>query len=249
MTRSVKGLKEQIAKGAKTAKAATSRDDGRSTRWSAHREARRAELVEAAVAAIDRLGPLAGIDDIALAAGVSKPVLYRYFTDKADLLAAVGAWGADTVLERLLPSLIAEGTLRERVDLGCEAYLAAIEEHAGVFLLLVQHRPDGDSDPLAGGKATIAAAIARVMGDTLRELGVDSAGAEPWAHGLVGLGLSTGEWWLTRRTMSRTAVATYLSAFVWHALSGIGLSYGVAVDRPDGTIRLLDAAASGDESR
>jgi len=249
MTRSVKGLKEQIAKGAKTAKAATSRDDGRSTRWSAHREARRAELVEAAVAAIDRLGPLAGIDDIALAAGVSKPVLYRYFTDKADLLAAVGAWGADTVLERLLPSLIAEGTLRERVDLGCEAYLAAIEEHAGVFLLLVQHRPDGDSDPLAGGKATIAAAIARVMGDTLRELGVDSAGAEPWAHGLVGLGLSTGEWWLTRRTMSRTAVATYLSAFVWHALSGIGLSYGVAVDRPDGTIRLLDAAACGDESR
>ena len=248
MTHTVKGLKEQLAKGAKTAKAATARDDGRSTRWSAHREARRDDLVAAAVTAIDRHGPLAGIDEMASAAGVSKPVLYRYFTDKADLLAAVGAWGADTVLQRLLPALVAEGTLRERVELGCDAYLAAIEEHAGVFLLLVQHRPDGDNDPLADGKAMIAAAIARAMGDTLRGLGVDSAGAEPWAHGLVGLGLSTGEWWLTRRTMSRSAVAGYLSAFVWHALSGIGLAYGVEVDRPDGALRLIDTPAQ-EESR
>jgi hypothetical protein len=74
------------------------------------------------------------------------------------------------------------------------------------------------------------------MGDALRELGVDTGGAEPWAHGLVGLGLATGEWWLTRRTMSRSAVATYLSSFVWHALEGISQSYGVAVD---GELRLL----------
>ena len=66
----------------------------------------------------------------------------------------------------------------------------------------MQHRVAGDTDPLADGKAAIAAAIARVMGDALRGFGVDSAGAEPWAHGLVGLGLSTGEWWLTRQTMS-----------------------------------------------
>jgi len=248
MTRSVKGIeaaRSAARTAAKTAakaaaKGTKSGDDGRSTRWSAHREARRAELVEAAVAAIDQLGPTAGIEDIASAAGVSKPVLYRYFSDKADLHAAVGTWGATLVLERLMPALVADGTLRERVDLGCEAYLALIEEHAGVFLLLVQHRVGGPQDkvgdPLADGKAAIAAAIARVMGDALRQLGVDSAGAEPWAHGLVGLGLSTGEWWLTRQTMSRSAVAGYLSSFVWHALEGISRSYGVSID---GELRLV----------
>ena len=244
VTRTVKGIeaaKSAARNAAKTAakaaaKAPRSAADGRSTRWSAHREARRAELVEAAVTAIDHLGPLAGIEDIAAAAGVSKPVLYRYFSDKADLHTAVGTWGADLVLERLLPALVTAGTLRERVDLACQAYLALIEEHPNVFLLLVQHRVGGDTDPLADGKAAIAAAIARVMGDTLRELGVDAGGAEPWAHGLVGLGLSTGEWWLTRRTMSRSAVATYLSSFVWHALEGISQSYGVAVD---GELRLI----------
>ena len=247
MTRSVKGIKDTLAK---TAKAATSAkngegDDGRSTRWSAHREARRQELVEAAVAAIDQLGPLASIEDIATASAVSKPVLYRYFSDKADLHAAVGAFGAALVLERLTPALVADVTLRERVELGCDAYLATIEEHPNVFLLLVRHRvggtgrPEAD-DPLADGKAAIAAAIARVMGDALRSLGVDAAGAEPWAHGLVGLGLSTGEWWLTRQTMSRSAVSGYLSSFVWHALAGISQSYGVDVGAADGELRLVD---------
>jgi AcrR family transcriptional regulator len=168
---------------------------------------------------------------------VSKPVLYRYFADKADLHAAVGTWGAGVVMERLLPALLSGGTVKERVDLGCEAYLAAIEEHPNVFLLLVAHRVESDADPLADGKAAIAAAMARVLGDTLRELGVDAAGAEPWAHGLVGLGLSTGEWWLTRRTMSRAAVRGYLAAFVWHAFEGLAREYGVDLadhaDHPD----------------
>ena len=207
--------------------------DGRSTRWSAHREARRDELVLAAVAAIDEHGPRAGIDEIAAAAGVSKPVLYRYFADKADLHAAVGSWGAGVVMERLLPAFTSEGSVKERVDRACEAYLAAIEEHPNVFLLLVTHRVQGDTDPLADGKAAIAAAMARVLGDTLRELGVDAGGAEPWAYGLVGLGLSTGEWWLTRRTMSRAAVRGYLAAFVWHAFEGLAREYGVDLDSND----------------
>ena len=211
--------------------------DGRSTRWSAHREARREELVLAAVAAIDAHGPQAGVGEIADAAGVSKPVLYRYFADKADLHAAVGSWGAGVVMERLLPALLSAGSVKERVDQACEAYLAAIEEHPNVFLLLVAHRVESDADPLADGKAAIAAAMARVLGDGLRELGVDAAGAEPWAHGLVGLGLSTGEWWLTRRTMSRAAVRGYLAAFVWHAFEGLAGEYGVDLtDRdPDGS--------------
>lgn len=236
MTRSVKDIKQSLAKAAKVG----SGDDGRSTRWSAHREARRAELVEAAVGAIDRLGPTAGIEEIALASGVSKPVLYRYFSDKADLHTAVGAYGAAVVLERLMPALVAEGTLRERVQLACDAYLATIEEHAGVFMLLVQDRVGGDTDPLADGKAAIAAAIARVIGDALRGFGADAGGAEPWAHGLVGLGLSTGEWWLTRRTMSRSAVSTYLSSFVWHALEGVSQSYGVSLAGADGELHLVD---------
>jgi AcrR family transcriptional regulator len=207
------------------------KDDGRTTRWDAHRDQRRIELVEAAVRAIDLHGPDASVADIAAEAGISKPVIYRYFADKAELHSAVGKWGADLVVEKLLPVIVTEGPVRERVASACDAYLEVLEEHPQVFLLLVRHRADGN-DPLEDGKIAIAAMLARAIGDSLRAQDLDSAGAEPWAHGLVGLGLATGEWWLTRQTMSREAVARYLTEFVWHAFAGVSREYGFPVRPP-----------------
>lgn len=211
-------------------------EDGRASRWDEHRETRRAELVEAAVAAIDEHGPTASVAQISASAGVSRPVLYRYFADKDDLYRAVGAWGAQQVIDGLLPVLLSDTPIRERVEKGCDVYLRLIAAHPHVFFLLVEH-PTTD-DPLADGKEMVAATIARTLGDVLRDLGLDAAGAEPWAHGLVGLGLSTGEWWLRRNTMSRTAVSRYLSSFVWHAFEGVAADHGVVVDR-QGKLRLV----------
>jgi AcrR family transcriptional regulator len=213
--------------------------DGRSTRWDDHREARRAELVAAAVTAIDTYGSGASIAEIAASAGVSKPVLYRYFSDKDDLYRAVGHWGAEQVIERLVPVLTANGNMRERVYAGCDAYLEFLDEHPQAFLLLVEHR--SADDPLADGKEQIAATMAKLMGDTLRRLGVDAGGAEPWAHGLIGMGLSVGEWYLRRDIMSREATSQYLASFIWHALAGFAADNGVSVDA-QGELRLLKAA-------
>jgi AcrR family transcriptional regulator len=205
--------------------------DGRSRRWDQHREDRLADLVEAAVTAIDRHGINAGIDDIARVAGVSKPVLYRYFADKADLHAAVGRWGADQVLSRVVPALVADVPMRQRVADAVMAYFTVIEEHPQVFLLLVQHRVAEDADPIADGKAAAAKALAETMNAAMTARGIDPAGAEPWAQGIVGLALSIGEWWLERRTMTREDVARYMTDFVWGALVGISRAYGVRLPR------------------
>lgn len=204
--------------------------DRRSARWDDHREARRTELVAAAVAAIDAHGPAASISQMAAAAGVSKPVLYRYFADKDDLYRAVGQWGAQEVLAALLPVLRGDRDIRAKIDEGCREYLRIIDAHPQVFFLLVEHRTA--DDPLAGGKEMIAAAFARSMVDVFRRLGIDAAGAEPWAHGVVGLGLSQGEWWLRRRTMTRRDAAAYLAAFIWHAFDGIARGHGVDLTVP-----------------
>jgi AcrR family transcriptional regulator len=203
--------------------------DGRSTRWSEHRESRRADLVAAAVAAIDAHGPSASIAEIAASAGVSKPVLYRYFADKDDLYRAVGQWGAEQVMHALVPTLLAEGPMRDKVYQACDEYLSLLAEHPQVFLLLIEHRSSGD-DPIADGKEQIATSLARLMGDTLRRLGVDAAGAEPWAHGVVGMGLAVGEWWLRRNIMTRESAADYLAAFLWNAFSGFVADHGVGLD-------------------
>jgi AcrR family transcriptional regulator len=196
--------------------------------------------VLAVVAAIDEHGPGAGVAEMAAAAGVSKPVLYRYFADKADLYRAVGVWGATEVLRVLRPTLAGDDALRTKIDRAVRAYLALIAEHPHVFLLLVEHRTA--EDPLADGKNLITAAFARTMGDALRGLGADTGAAEPWAHGVVGQGLAIGEWWLRRRTMSQEAVATYLSSFVWHSFSGMAADHGVRLaDLDEPGLRVLRA--------
>src|SRR3954452_21557267 len=103
--------------------------DGRSTRWDDHREARRAELVAAARAAIDPHGPGASIAEIATSAGVSKPVLYRYFADKDDLYRAVGQWGAEQVMGVLVPTLLADAPMRDKVYRACDEYFALLAQH------------------------------------------------------------------------------------------------------------------------
>jgi len=227
-------------------KTATPKDgDGRSTRWDEHRESRRTELVAAAVAAIDEHGAGASIAQIAASAGVSKPVLYRYFADKDDLYRAVGQWGAEQVIERLVPVLTTKGPMRERVYAGCETYLQVLGEHPQVFLLLVEHRTA--DDPLADGKDQIATTFAKLMGDTLRRLGVDAGAAEPWAHGLIGMGLAVGEWWLRRDIMSREATASYLASFIWHAFSGFAADNGVTLDG-SGELRLVKPAAKASKT-
>ncbi|EGD42904.1 transcriptional regulator, TetR family [Nocardioidaceae bacterium Broad-1] len=211
------------------------KDDGRSSRWDAHREARRAELVAAAIRAVDSAGAEVSIADIAAEAGVSKPVLYRYFADKAELHAAVGMWAARQILDAVVEAVLAPAPTRQRVEAGVAAYVETIAEHPNVYLLLVRQHTGG-TDPLADGKQLIAATFARLLGDTFGRLGIDAAGAEPWAHSLVGIGESAGQWWLDRRTMSRAAFARYLSEFVWHALEGTTAEYGVdlsALDRPE----------------
>jgi AcrR family transcriptional regulator len=227
MAGNVKGSVQGSAKG-------NAKGDGRTTRWEKHRVDRRAEFVQAAIRAIDALGPEASVTDIAAEAGVSKPVIYRYFADKDELYAAVGTWGAELVLDRVITAVLAPATARDRVTAGVTAYLDTLAEHPAAFLLLIRHHAAG-ADPVADGKTVIAAKLSRLLGDALRHLGGDAGAAEPWAHAIVGMGNSVGQWWLERRTMSRATATTYLSDFIWHALSGAAEEYGVqltALDPP-----------------
>jgi AcrR family transcriptional regulator len=208
------------------------KSDGRTTRWDDHRTQRRAEFVQAAVRTIDTVGPDASIADMAAEAGVSKPVLYRYFADKGELHAAVGAWGAELILERVIAAVLSPVTAQDRVTAGVTAYIDTIAEHPQVFLLLSRQHANG-VDPLADGKSLIATKLARILGDVLRQLGGDAGAAEPWAYGVVGIGAEVGQWWLERRTMSRAAVIGYLGQFIWHALSGAAEEYGVQLSSLD----------------
>lgn len=217
---------------ARTVKGGT---DARRERWKGHREARRAEFVEATIRAVARHGPDVGMDEIAAEAGVSKPVLYRHFTDKSDLYLAVGRRGTELLMKSMVPAIAENGPIRTRIRRIVDAYLTVIEDNPNLYRFVVRKsfadRPV-EQDVVQEDKELIAAALARLLGDYLRAFDMDSGGAEPWAHALVGMVQNAGDWWLERQSMTRASLSDYLTTIIWHAIDGLLRSAGIELD-PD----------------
>ncbi|WIM98927.1 TetR/AcrR family transcriptional regulator [Actinoplanes oblitus] len=206
--------------------------DGRRNRWDGHREQRRAELTAAAIEAIRQHGPEIGMEAIAAHAGVSKPVLYRYFSDKSELWLAVGQAAGAMVLEAMIPAVASVREERAAIAAAIDVYLTHIEADLNLYRFVV-HQPDiaRHRDVVADVVDTVASGLARIFGDRLRARGLDSGASLPWAYGVVGYVQSVGDWWLRQQQpISREALGEYLTAFLWGGVSGISR----AADIPGG---------------
>ena len=200
-----------------------SETDGRKGRWAGHREQRRSELTAAAIEAIRALGPEVGMDAIAAHAGISKPVLYRYFADKSELWLAVGQESAAMVLAAIVPAVAEVREERQAIAAAVDAYLAHIAADTNLYKFVV-HQPDiaRHRDVVADVVDTVASGLARILGDRLRARGLDSGAALPWAYGVVGYVQAVGDWWLRQQQpIGREALGDYLTTFLWGGVSGI----------------------------
>jgi AcrR family transcriptional regulator len=206
--------------------------DGRRARWARHREQRREELVDGAIEAIRRLGADVGMDALAASAGISKPVLYRYFADRSQLRLAIGQRLTAGLIEAVRPALAQVRGERAAVATAVDVYLQLIESEPDLYRF-VANRPGtrGERDVVADTADTISSTLASVIGDRLRDLGLDAGPAVPWAHGLVGCLRAVGDWWLRdQKPMSRDALTDYLTTLLWSGIAGIS----AAADRPGG---------------
>jgi AcrR family transcriptional regulator len=227
--------------------------DARRDRWSAHRAERREQFVAAALRVLDAQGPELLMDAVAAEAGVTKPVLYRYFADKAALVQTLGELGSALLLDRLIPAIGADSPALARIRDAVGAYFAVIDEHPNLYWLLARQantETEPGTDPVRRDKEFIATTLTAVIGDYMRAYGLDSGAAEPWAYGITGLVQSTGEWWLERRSMSRSHVVEYVTQLIWAALAGVLRDAGITADpeqplpaaRPKLTVRTHDRA-------
>jgi AcrR family transcriptional regulator len=199
--------------------------DGRSTRWEAHRRARRAELVDAALTAVRRHGPVVGMDEVAAVAGTSKTVLYRHFADKSQLYLAVCTRVAETLLAQLRGVLRPDVRPRDALAAAIDVYLQLIESDPDVYRFVVHHpaldRPI-DADPVGGLIHLIGDQVASALAPRMRQAGVDPAVAMPWGHGLVGLVRAAADPWLEGRVaIGRAELAGGLTELAWGGLAAV----------------------------
>ena len=183
---------------------------------------RREQLLRTAVSVFAEHGYHAtSMNDVAEAAGVTKPVLYQHFSSKRDLfIELLDEIGAE------LRSTIAKATAdaagpRQQIEQGFRAYFAFVEESTDAFRVLFGSGARRDPE-----FASIARAVEQSIAETIAELIVVEGEPAPQrlvlAHGLVGMTEAASRYWLAHeREPGVDELATQLSQLAWSGLRGI----------------------------
>lgn len=178
--------------------------DGRSSRWSKHRETRRVALIKTARKAVHRIGPGASMEEIASAAETSKSVFYRYFGDKAGLQRAMGEVVVGRMQEQLIDAARRASTPRDGLRAMVSAYLQMAESSPNVYMFVTQPAQDAgstlESSPtLSTFFDAISAMLASPMERYLADGPAGAAVPQPltfWPRAAIGMVRAAGEQWL-----------------------------------------------------
>lgn len=189
-------------------------EDGRKTRWNAHRDARAHELAVTIRKLVHRAGPDVSMDDIASECATSKSVLYRYFTDRRGVQAAV----AELVIEHI-------GTTLRTAQSAAREPRAALEAMVDAYLAIIDHSPHVYAFVMDGNPGLpFARSVVTFVAEPLERVRADS-GARQWAAGAVGFIHACGQQWLGDiatdgrggdRDAERAALASRITQWLWH---------------------------------
>ncbi|MBB3037710.1 MULTISPECIES: TetR/AcrR family transcriptional regulator [Hoyosella] len=211
--------------------------DGRSLRWEDHKAARRNQVLDAAMSAIDAEGAGVGVQQIAARAGLPRSVVYRLFRERGDLDEQVRGHIVSTLMVSLAPALAPEGKAETAIVRAINTYVSWIAEHPNLHHFLgsgSKRRPATVSKVVSGTKTAIGLYVTDVFATALRRAGADESGAETIAFGVIGLVDAAVNRWLSSRTrsISKDKLAELVSRSAWHVIHGSLSDLGIEID-PD----------------
>jgi AcrR family transcriptional regulator len=186
-------------------------------------EERRATIVEAAGRLFGERGyDATRLDDIAAAAGVTKPILYRHFDTKRALYLALLERHRDDLASFAAMIDAEEGTGDERLRAVLEVWLMYVEAHSYAWRMLF--RDTGGGPEVEAFRLEVHARARAVLVGiirTLSEVPIPRRELEPVAE-LMSMGMaSVVLWWMETAGASRGAVVDAI-ARVWGGLLAAG---------------------------
>ena len=237
--------------------------DGRQARWDQHKEERRQQIIDAAIAVLEESGPgvEVHVQQIAERAGLSRTVVYRHFEDRADLDRAVQSTILDAFWAQLMPEISLEGTVPQIIERAVGTYVRWAVAHPALHRMadhdIARSQAEGEHGPLEQGLERLARQIAEIvhigavaLGGELTE--DDLASLDPLAYGMVGAVFSSVRRWLDHPdpTLTPEALIKLISQTLWFGIDGHARRFGVEIDptRPvdEIAVEVLAGAMEGD---
>ena len=163
------------------------------------------------------------MNDVAEAAGVTKPVLYQHFASKDALYnELVDEMGA-RLEEAIMRDVTAASGPRQQVEAGFRAYFRWSIGQGAAFQVLFSDR--NRSDPaLAGAVARVEAMVADRVASLIDIEGISDRERHVLALGVVGIAESTSRHWLRLGLgagQEADAFADQVARLAWSGLRGI----------------------------
>jgi AcrR family transcriptional regulator len=183
---------------------------------------RRRQLLEVALRVFAERGYHdASMNDIAVAAGVTKPVLYQHFTSKrelfTELLADVGRDLQDTIIKAVAS---ADGP-RQMVELGFAGYFDYVSRHRNAFKLFYGGSLARDSE-FAELVGQVERTIAGLVAGLIEIEGLSPGQRQVLGHGIVGMIEGASIHWLNANSdADPTTLAQQLADLAWRGLRGV----------------------------
>jgi AcrR family transcriptional regulator len=186
------------------------------------RTERRAQLLDAARDVFVAHGfHAAGMDDIAVRAGVSKPVLYQHFPSKLDLYLALLDASTASLVDAVRNALESTPHNKQRVRATVAAYFAFVDDPAGAFRLVFESDLTNEAAVRARLDAVnveCAELVSRVIHE---DAGFDDDEAMLLAVGLIGQAQVAARYWAASGSRVPREEATRLTAALsWRGIGG-----------------------------
>ncbi len=148
--------------------------------------ARREQILDVSVQVFARSGfHSTSMNDVAEAAGVTKPVLYQHFDSKRELYQALLLEAGNRLRTAVAKAVAGARNGKEQTELGFTAYFHWVAEDHDAFLLLFGSRANRDEESTATIRRITAETAAAIAPLIAADIEPDHQRA--LAHGLVGL--------------------------------------------------------------
>jgi AcrR family transcriptional regulator len=160
------------------------------------------------------------MNDIAEAAGVTKPVLYQHFASKRGLYLELLNDVGGTLLEHIAKATAAAGSPRGQVEAGVQAYFRFVDGNRSAFTLLFGSGARRDAE-FADAVRRVEAAVAEAVA-SLIEADLDGEHRRVLAYGIVGLAEGTSRHWVVDGLdLDPERLARQVADLAWAGLRGV----------------------------
>jgi AcrR family transcriptional regulator len=183
---------------------------------------RRRQLLEVALTVFGEQGfHTTSMNDVAEAAGVTKPVLYQHFRSKRDLYREVLTDVGGQLLDAITKATTAARSPHEQVELGFGAYFRFVADNEAAFRVLFGGGTRRDEE-FAAQVAVVEGAIADAIATLIDVEGLTAPERRQLAHGLVGLAEGTSRLWVADGAQEPPEqLAALVADLAWRGLRGI----------------------------